>query len=53
MVLGNFQGWGTLPILVIVGPGPTVLAMGAVRDIFSFDYPISFLSVSRRGVSLD
>ena len=45
----NFQCRGVLLILIRVGQGPTVLAVGAgggCLDIFSLVYPFSFLSPS-------
>ena len=45
----NFQCRGVLLILIIVGQGPTVLAVGAgggCLDIFSLAYHFSFLSPS-------
>ena len=45
----NFQCRGVLLIWIIVGQGPTVLAVGAgggYLDIFSLDYYFSFLSPS-------
>ena len=45
----NFQCWGVLLIWIIVGQGPTVLAVGAgggCLDIFSLAYHFSFLSPS-------
>ena len=47
----NFQCWGVLPILIIVGHGPIALAIGAgggCLDIFSLIYLFSFLSPSLR-----
>ena len=46
MVLGNFQCWGVLLILIIVGQGPTVLTVGAgggCLDNFSLSFGISSL----------
>ena len=43
----NFQCRGVLLIWIIVGPGPTALAVGAgggCLDIFSLIYHFSFLS---------
>ena len=43
----NFQCWGVLLILIRVGQGPPVLAVGAgwdCLDIFSLVYHFSFLS---------
>ena len=45
----NFQCWGVLLIWIIVGQGPTALAVGAgggCLDIFSLVYHFSFLSPS-------
>ena len=45
----NFQCWGVLLIWLIVGQGPTALAVGAgggCMDIFSLNYHFSFLSPS-------
>ena len=45
----NFQCWGVLPIWIIVGQGPIVLAVGAgggCLDIFSLIYHFFFLSPS-------
>ena len=45
----NFQCWGVLPIRIIVGQGPVVLAVGAgggCLDIFSLISYFSFLSPS-------
>ena len=49
----NFQCRGVLLIWIIVGQGPTVLAVGAgggYLDIFSLVYYFSFLSRSGGGV---
>ena len=49
MVLGKLPVLGLLLIWIIVGQGPTVLAVGAgggYLDIFSFVYHFSFLSPS-------
>ena len=46
----NFQCRGVLLIWIIVGQGPTALAVGAGRgclDIFTLIYPFSPLSPSR------
>ena len=45
----NFQCWGVLLIWIVVGQGPTALAVGAdgdCLDIFSPIYHFSFLSPS-------
>ena len=49
MVLGNLRVPGRLTIWIIVGQGPTVLAVGAdgcCLDIFTLLYPVSPLSPS-------
>ena len=49
-MMGNFQCWGVLLIRIIVGKGPTVLAVGAGGDCLNiFLLPIIsffFLSLS-------
>ena len=46
MVLGNFQCWGVLLLLHIIGKGPAVLAAekGRVGYIFVFIFHLSSLS---------
>ena len=49
MVLGKLPVLGVLPILIIVGQGPTALAAaggGACLDIFSLFYHFSSFSLS-------
>ena len=40
-VLENFQCWGVLLILIIVGQGPIVLAVGAGGVVFTFSLSLS------------
>ena len=50
----NFQCWGVLLIWMIVGQGPSALAVGAgggCLDIFSLVYHFSLLSPSLGGTS--
>ena len=49
MALGNFQCRGVLPIWIIVGEGPTVLAVGAGKSYLDtvFSHLPFFLPLSR------
>ena len=42
----NFQCGGVLPIYIIVGQGPTMLAVGASGVVWAFFSRLSFLSSS-------
>ena len=50
MVLGNLQCRGVLLVWIVVGQGPTVLAVGAVGVVWTFLLPsiVSLLSPSLR-----
>ena len=57
MVLVNFQCMDVLLIWIILGQGPTVLAVGAGRCclniFFSLAFHVSFLFVSARRLVID
>ena len=53
----NFQCWGVLPIRILVGQGPTALAVGAdggcLDNFLSSIISLFFLPFSGRGPNID
>ena len=49
MVLGNLQSRGVLLILIIVGQGPSVLAVYAGGVVWIFSRVLAFISTSLSG----